>query len=57
MLGCCDIVDEHSEVARTADDYLWLKLSLVRTDYDKEDHIKYEELQVRQKSSLNNVNV
>ncbi|KAK9872915.1 hypothetical protein WA026_020267 [Henosepilachna vigintioctopunctata] len=45
VLGCCDIVDEHSEVARTADDYLWLKLSLVRTDYDKEDHIKYEELQ------------
>ncbi|KAL3282768.1 hypothetical protein HHI36_005935 [Cryptolaemus montrouzieri] len=45
VLGCCDIVDEHSEVARTADDYLWLKLSLVRTDYDKEDHIKYEDLQ------------
>ncbi|XP_018336593.1 nuclear pore complex protein Nup93-like [Agrilus planipennis] len=45
VLGCCDVVDEHTEVAKTADDYLWLKLSLVRTDYDKEDHIKYFDLQ------------
>ncbi|RZB77466.1 nuclear pore complex protein Nup93 [Asbolus verrucosus] len=45
VLGCCDVVDEHSEVARTADDYLWLKLSLVRADYDKDDHIKYADLQ------------
>ncbi|XP_066153921.1 nuclear pore complex protein Nup93 [Euwallacea fornicatus] len=44
-LGCCDISDEHSEVARTADDYLWLKLSLVRVDYSKEDCIKYNDLQ------------
>lgn len=47
ILGCCDIMDEHSEVAKTVDDYLWLKLSLVRTDYDKDDHIKYEDLQVK----------
>ncbi|XP_050302655.1 nuclear pore complex protein Nup93-like [Anthonomus grandis grandis] len=45
VLGCCDISDEHSEVARTADDYLWLKLSLVRVDNPKEDHIHYNELQ------------
>lgn len=45
VLGCCDISDEHSEVARTADDYLWLKLSLVRVDYNKDDCIKYSELQ------------
>lgn len=46
VVGCCDTIDEHSEVARTADDYLWLKLSLVRVDYDREEHIKYEDLQV-----------
>lgn len=46
VLGCCDIMDEHSEVAKTVDDYLWLKLSLVRTDYDKDDHVKYGDLQV-----------
>lgn len=46
VLSCCDVTDEHSEVARTADDYLWLKLSLVREDYDKDDYIKYTDLQV-----------
>lgn len=45
VLGCCDVSDEHSEVARTADDYLWLKLSLVRVDYNKDDYVKYEDLQ------------
>ncbi|XP_017780537.1 PREDICTED: nuclear pore complex protein Nup93-like [Nicrophorus vespilloides] len=45
VLGCCDIVDEHSEVARTADDWLWLKLCLVRVDYAKEDHIDYFDFQ------------
>lgn len=45
VLGCCDVSDEHSEVARTADDYLWLKLSLVRVDYNKDDYIKYNDLQ------------
>ncbi|CAH1117139.1 unnamed protein product [Phaedon cochleariae] len=44
-LGCCDISDEHSEVARTADDYLWLKLSLVRVNAIKDDHINYNDLQ------------
>lgn len=52
VVGCCDTIDEHSEVARTADDYLWLKLCLVRVDYDKDDHIKYEELQVCNKKKL-----
>ncbi|XP_060518052.1 nuclear pore complex protein Nup93 [Cylas formicarius] len=45
VLGCCDVVDEHSEVARTADDYLWLKLSLVCVDSNKDDHVKYNDLQ------------
>ncbi|CAG9768838.1 unnamed protein product [Ceutorhynchus assimilis] len=43
VLGCCNVTDEHSEVARTADDYLWLKLSLVRVDRD--DSIRYNDLQ------------
>ncbi|XP_056638972.1 nuclear pore complex protein Nup93-1 [Diorhabda sublineata] len=45
VLGCCDITDEHSEVARTADDYLWLKLSLVRPSSVKDDCIHYKDLQ------------
>ncbi|KRT79461.1 hypothetical protein AMK59_8427, partial [Oryctes borbonicus] len=45
VLGCCDALDEHTEVAKTADDYLWLKLSLVRIDVPKEDHVDYKELQ------------
>lgn len=52
ILGCCDIIDEHTEVARTADDYLWLKLNLVRVDYDKDDHIKYGDLQVCEISEI-----
>lgn len=44
VVGSCDAMDEHTEVARTADDYLWLKLCLVRADC-KDDNIKYEDLQ------------
>ncbi|MCQ8274886.1 nuclear pore complex Nup93/Nic96 family protein, partial [Streptococcus suis] len=29
ILGGCDVNDEHSEIAKTADDYLWLKLNQV----------------------------
>ena len=32
ILGATDIQDEHSEVVTSLDDYLWLKLSLVRED-------------------------
>ncbi|CAG9860748.1 unnamed protein product [Phyllotreta striolata] len=45
ILGCCDVTDEHSEVARTADDYLWLKLSLVRENASKDNCIRYKDLQ------------
>ncbi|XP_013134005.1 PREDICTED: nuclear pore complex protein Nup93-like [Papilio polytes] len=31
VIGCCDVSDEHSEVARTADDYLWMKLSIIKS--------------------------
>lgn len=30
ILGGCDVTDEHLEVAKTADDYLWLKLYLIK---------------------------
>lgn len=30
ILGACDVTDEHSEVAKTADDYLWFKLCQIR---------------------------
>lgn len=46
ILGCCDINDEHSEVAKTADDYLWLKLCLVKHDDETEEHINYCDLQL-----------
>ena len=29
ILGACDPMDEHSEVATSLDDYLWIKLSQV----------------------------
>lgn len=45
VLGCCDVSDEHSEVARTADDYLWLKLNLVQVNSNKDDSLKYSDLQ------------
>lgn len=44
ILGCCDVADEHSEVAQTADDYLWLKLTLIRDDADGEK-LTYGDLQ------------
>ena len=30
ILGACDPMDEHSEVATSIDDYLWIKLAQVR---------------------------
>jgi nuclear pore complex protein Nup93 len=47
VIGCCDVSDEHTEVARTADDYLWLKLSLIktRTNNDSSEFFSYSDLQ------------
>lgn len=46
VIGCCDPGDEHYEVARTADDYLWLKLSFIRTRAnDESDAFSYSNLQ------------
>ncbi|XP_072937002.1 nuclear pore complex protein Nup93-like [Epargyreus clarus] len=46
VVGCCDTSDEHTEVARTADDYLWLKLSLIKfRPNGDQDAFTYSDLQ------------
>ncbi|KAI5634531.1 nup93/Nic96 domain-containing protein [Phthorimaea operculella] len=46
VIGCCDVSDEHSEVAKTADDYLWLKLSIIKCKPSNEaDSFTYSDLQ------------
>ncbi|XP_049869475.1 nuclear pore complex protein Nup93-like [Pectinophora gossypiella] len=46
VIGCCDTNDEHSEVAKTADDYLWLKLSIIKTRPNSDsDSFTYSDLQ------------
>lgn len=31
IIGCCDVPD-HSKVAKTADDFLWIQLSMIQPD-------------------------
>uniref|UniRef100_A0A1B6C656 Nuclear pore protein n=1 Tax=Clastoptera arizonana TaxID=38151 RepID=A0A1B6C656_9HEMI len=47
ILGDYDLKDEHSEVIVTADDYLWLKLSLIFEEGQKEktEHLHYSDIQ------------
>lgn len=46
VVGCCDVTDEHSEVARTADDYLWLKLSIIKSRPNNDsEFFSYSDLQ------------
>ncbi|XP_050670495.1 nuclear pore complex protein Nup93-like [Leptidea sinapis] len=46
VIGCCDVSDEHAEVAKTADDYLWLKLSIIKTRLGNESEtFSYSDLQ------------
>uniref|UniRef100_A0A2A4JA62 Nuclear pore protein n=1 Tax=Heliothis virescens TaxID=7102 RepID=A0A2A4JA62_HELVI len=46
IIGCCDLSDEHYEVARTADDYLWLKLSFIKSRANNEtESFSYSDLQ------------
>lgn len=32
IIACCDIAEQHPEVAKNADDFLWIQLSMVRND-------------------------
>lgn len=45
ILGACDVTDEHSEIIKTADDYLWLKLCQVRDHEATSDSMTYSLLQ------------
>ncbi|KAF5296103.1 hypothetical protein FQA39_LY02737 [Lamprigera yunnana] len=45
ILCCGDTSDEHSEVVKTADDYLWLKLSYLRINSERDDTEIFENLQ------------
>jgi nuclear pore complex protein Nup93 len=49
VIGSCDVNDEHSEVAKAADDYLWLKLCQIREEDSTEsqvtDRMTYAHLQ------------
>lgn len=48
ILGGCDVEDDHAEVAHRLDDYLWLKLSVVRHNSDGQytsDFITYSAFQ------------
>ncbi|CAK1544177.1 unnamed protein product [Leptosia nina] len=46
IVGCCDVNDEHAEVGKTADDYLWLKLSMIKARINNEsESFSYSDLQ------------
>ncbi|XP_063617418.1 nuclear pore complex protein Nup93-like [Cydia splendana] len=45
VVGGCDPSDEHSEVARTADDYLWLKLAVIKSGSTQTESFTYSDLQ------------
>lgn len=30
IIGCCDVHEQHPEVAKTSDDFLWIQLSMIR---------------------------
>lgn len=45
-VGSCDLSDEHSEVTKTADDYLWLRLCLIKPKSGNEsESFTYSDLQ------------
>lgn len=46
ILGCCDIKDQHPDVAKTSDDFLWIQLSLIRPEsIDSAGVLTYSALQ------------
>lgn len=48
VVGSCDVNDEHKEVAQTADDYLWFKLSQISDEDNAEtkgERMTYSHLQ------------
>ncbi|EDS25850.1 nuclear pore complex protein Nup93 [Culex quinquefasciatus] len=46
IIGCCDIQEQHPEVAKSSDDFLWIQLSLIRPESDdNSEHLTYSGLQ------------
>lgn len=46
IIACCDIAEQHSEVAKTSDDFLWIQLSMIRSgDTADSDSLTYSALQ------------
>ncbi|XP_076352512.1 nuclear pore complex protein Nup93-like [Tachypleus tridentatus] len=43
ILGCCDVTDDHSEVATKTDDYLWLRLCQLRPEEEEEDTVALQQ--------------
>lgn len=31
IIGCCDVHEQHAEVVKTSDDFLWIQLSMIRS--------------------------
>lgn len=51
VIGCCDVTDDHSEIADKVDDYLWLKLNQLRPEDGKDgaqlDYMTLAQLQTK----------
>lgn len=46
IIACCDNNEQHPEVAKTSDDFLWIQLSLIRTERtDGSEILTYSDLQ------------
>lgn len=46
IIGCCDIQEQHPEVAKSSDDFLWIQLALIRQESnDSSEHLTYSGLQ------------
>lgn len=46
IIAACDIHEQHLEVAKTTDDFLWIQLSLLRSDSnDNSETLTYSDLQ------------
>ncbi|XP_053681356.1 nuclear pore complex protein Nup93-1-like [Anopheles nili] len=46
IVGCCDIQEPHADIAKTTDDFLWIQLSLIRTEGDdSSEHLTCSGLQ------------
>lgn len=45
IIGRCDKTEQHAEIAKSSDDFLWIQLSLISESSDMSEHLSYSELQ------------